>query len=299
MSSVQPAERDLAGEAIVKLTSRSVLLGTATAVLLNLYTNYAGLVMGSSSLVKSQYPMAMLLPFSVWLFLNVGLKAFWPRIALTGTELLVIYSMSWIAGVIPLEGWAAYWASTVAVPTYYASPENRWHEVLFDVLPWWTLPDTSPGVVRSFYEGLPDGEPMPWARWVKPLFWWTSISVAVLAAGICLSILFRRQWEEAERLTFPLAQFAVALTSGFDGPDRVPRIFRDGVFWAGFTVVFGVFLWNIIGYFAVGLPQITVYAGYLAKEVKLARDFPSIYLRVLPPVVGLTYFCDLDTLLSF
>ena len=60
--------------------------------------------MGSSSLVKSQYPMAMLLPFVLWLFANIGLKTFWPKAALSGTELLVIYSMSWIAGVIPLEG---------------------------------------------------------------------------------------------------------------------------------------------------------------------------------------------------
>lgn len=32
-----------------RITLRSVLLGAATAALLNLYTNYTGLVMGSSS----------------------------------------------------------------------------------------------------------------------------------------------------------------------------------------------------------------------------------------------------------
>ena len=258
-----------------------------------------GLVMESSSLVKSQYPMAMLLPFVLWLFANIGLKTFWPKAALSGTELLVIYSMSWIAGVIPLEGWAAYWTSTMAVPTYYASPENRWTEIIFDILPWWTLPDISPAVIRPFYDGLPPYGSIPWAGWLQPLFWWTAISLAIFTAGLCLCILFQRQWEDHERLAFPLAQFAVELTSGFDQPGRVPGIFRNKIFWAGFFTVFGVFAWNILGYFATGLPRITIYAGYLSKQIDLARDFPPIYLRILPPVVGLTYFCNLDILFSF
>ena len=281
------------------ITWRSVLLGAATAIALNVYTNHAGLVMGSSSLVKAQFPMSVLLPFALWLFLNVGLRAFYPKVALSSVELLVIYSMSWIAGVIPMEGWAAYWTNTVAVPIYYASPENRWQEVIFGSLPWWTLPQSAPGIIRPFHEGLLPGEALPWIGWIQPLFWWTAISMAMLIAGICLCVLFRRQWEDAERLTFPLSQFAVALTEGFDGPDRVPGIFKNKLFWAGFFVVFAVFLWNIIGYFAIGLPEITIYAGYRTKEVILGQHFPSIYLRILPPVVGLTYFCNLDILLSF
>ena len=69
-----------------------MLFGALTAIALNVYTDHAGLVMGSSSLVKSQYPMAMLLPFVLWLFANIGLKNFWPKAAFSGTELLVIYS---------------------------------------------------------------------------------------------------------------------------------------------------------------------------------------------------------------
>ena len=42
-----------------------------------------------------------------------------------------------------------------------------------------------------------------------------------------------------------------------------------------------------------------MYAGVRTKEVALGPNFPSLYLRVLPPVIGLTYFCNLDILLSF
>lgn len=55
----------------------------------------------------------------------------------------------------------------------------------------------------------------------------------------------------------------------------------------------------MVGYFAIGVPRIGIFDGYLTKEVNLARNVPSFYLRILPPVVGLTYLCNLDILLSF
>ena len=281
-----------------RITTRSVILGAFTVIALNMYTDHAGLVTGSASLVKSQYPMAMLLPFVLWLFINTALKALLPTRALSGTELLVIYSMSWIAGVIPLEGWAAYLVSTITVPTYYASPENRWEDIIFNLLPWWTLPDTNPAVIRPFFDGLPNDTSIPWAGWYQPILWWVIISLAVLIAGICINIILQKQWEDNERLTYPLAQFAIELTSGFDEPSRLPNLFRNKIFWAGFWVVFGVFAWNIIGYFFTGLPKIELFTGYKSKEIVLARDFPPIYHRILPSIVGLTYFCNLDILLS-
>ena len=68
------------------ITLRSVLLGAATAALLNIYSDYAGMILGSASLVKSQLPMAVLLPFVGWLALNLVLKGVCPRAALTSTE---------------------------------------------------------------------------------------------------------------------------------------------------------------------------------------------------------------------
>ena len=280
------------------LTSRSLLLGAATGALLNIYGDYAGMVLGSASLVKEQLPMAVLLPFVGWLGLNLLLRLVSPRLALTGGELLVIYSMSWIVGTLPASGWTAYWGGIVSAPTYYATPEKRWEELLFDVLPWWALPRTSDGVIRTFYEGLPPRGAIPWAGWAACLYWWFSVSLALVVAGLCLSILFQRQWEDAERLTFPLAAFPVALTEGFDREERIPALFRDRAFWAGCLTVFGVFAWNILGYFSPQLPRITVYDGYLTKEVRLAHHFPSLYLRILPPVIGLTYLCNLEILLS-
>jgi hypothetical protein len=281
-----------------QITLRAVVLGTLTAAGLNIYSDYAGMILGSASLVKSQLPIAMLMPFVGWIGVNLILKWGWPRIALSCAELLVIYSMSWIVGTVSASGWTAYWGGVLSSPTFFVSPENRWEEVLFDVLPWWMLPHGE-GIIRPFYEGLPDGASMPIFGWLPTLYWWFSISLALVLAGFSISVVFQKQWEESERLTFPLATFPVALTEGFDERHRLPAIFRNPFFLAGFGIVFSVYAWNMVGYFAPNLPRIGLFDNYRTKEISFARSFPAIYLRVLPPVIGLMYLCNLDILFSF
>lgn len=300
MARAQPSE-DVSEQKRPVITVRAVVLGVATGVLLNTYTNYTGMVLVNSALVKSQLPMSVLLPFVGWIGVNLVLRFFWPRIALSSSELVLIYSMSWIVGTIPVAGWATYWGGIVSSPTYYASPENRWEEFLFDVMPWWVLPQVSKGSITTFYEGLPPGESIPWGNWVGTLCWWFSLSIALVVAALCVSVIFQRQWEDAEKLTFPLVTFPVALTEGFDGKERIPAMFKGGIFWAGVLVVLLVYVYNIITYFAPNLPHIGIYDSVRIanKDVIIAEHFPPLRLRIMPPVIGLTYLCNLDILLSF
>ena len=117
------------------MTRRAILLGALTCALLNIYSDYTGMILGSASLVKAQLPMSMMLSFVAWIGINIVLKLVWPRIALASRELMVIYTMSWIVGTIPASGWTTYWGGIVSAPLYYASPENLWEEHLFDVIP--------------------------------------------------------------------------------------------------------------------------------------------------------------------
>lgn len=279
------------------MTRRAILLGALTGALLNIYSDYTGMILGSASLVKAQLPMSMMLPFVAWLVLNTALRLLAPRFALSASELAAIYTMSWIVGTIPASGWTTYWGGIVSAPLYHASPENFWEEHLFDILPWWALPTRSEAVITAYYEGLPAGATIPWMGWLPSLFWWTSVSLALVLIGLSLSLIFQRQWEDSERLTFPLAVFPADLTEGFD--DGLPPIFTNRLFWFGFLAVFGVFAWNIGTYFVTEIPQITIYHDVNHKELTLARNFPPVYYRILPPVIGFTYLCNTDLLLSF
>ena len=56
----EPAKQ--ASENRRQITFRAVFWGMATGAFLNVYSDYTGMILGSASLVKSQLPMAMLLP---------------------------------------------------------------------------------------------------------------------------------------------------------------------------------------------------------------------------------------------
>jgi hypothetical protein len=288
-------------EAIVPrrgITLRSVVLGAATAASLCVWTNYTEFVMHSAALVMSNLPMSAFIPFVFWLFLNTLIRAWRPQVALSGTELLVVLGMSWMVGNVPAIGWTGYWSGIMTAPEYYASPENGWRTSFFNVLPSWLFPD--PAVVPWFYNGLPPHTSLPWSGWVVPMFWWGSVSLAIVGLGICTTVIFRRQWIEHEKLTFPLAMIPMDLTDGFNEPGRrVPALFRNPLFWFGVAIPGIVIGWNIIGYFNPGMPRIMFFAGYSAKQVTFARQFPPYAFRILPSLIAFTYFCNLDILLSF
>ena len=277
-----------------RITARAVVLGALTIIATFFYIVYVGQGMRVGSYVHSQFPMAVFMPFVLWLCLNTGLVRLWPRAALSQGELLTIFSMLWIVGTIPQLGWMHYWTVTLAEPLYFATTENQWAELFFDLMPWHVFPESSTRVIDTFWFGVAEGQPVPWDGWILPLLQWLGVSLGMVSFGFCLLVLFRRQWAEAEKLTFPLAQMPLDLTQGFDGRSGVPEVFRCRPFWIGFAAVFLPILYNVITYFAQGLPPLELYWKFY--EVPLGQDFPILYFRVMPLVLAVTYLCPVDIL---
>ncbi|MDP6041250.1 MAG: hypothetical protein QGG64_22065, partial [Candidatus Latescibacteria bacterium] len=283
VSSEQPGEQ---------VTLRAMGLGVLTILVNTWYMTYF-----AGNLVKSYFPVAVLIPFVVWIVINAGLKTIWPRIALSRTELVTILGMTWVAGNLPAVGWALHSVSLVPSPEFYASPENRLREVAIPFLPEWLFLDARFPPVRQAYLGLPDGEMIPWLLWTRAFSWWLVGILSAVMAGFFVSVLFFKQWHEKERLVFPMAQFPTALLEERPG-ERLPAVFKDRLFWIGFAVVAGIIGWNILGYFAISIPRITVFDEYKTKAVNLGLYYPSIYLRVQPLIIGLAYLCPSDILFS-
>ena len=268
-----------------RITLRALLLGALTI---------AAIFYGIDIAVKSQLPLVVLGAFVVWLFANVALKRLWPAVALRRGELLTIFGMLWVAGTISGSGWMAYWALILAAPAYFDSAENQWAETLFDFLPWHVFPETSGRVIDAFWLGLPQGAPVPWDGWLGATMQWLSVSVALVAFGFCLIVLFQRQWEDQERLAFPMAQLPLELTRGVDGPGRMPEIFRTRLFWVGFAAAFLPILYSICTYFTPGVPPLEFY--WQVYDLELGDPFPILWVRFLPLLMIMMYLCPLDIL---
>lgn len=144
--------RSLDGSKPPRITWRALILGGLTIVAVFYYLILeVGQASGSGSYVRSQFPMVAFMPFVLWLFLNAACGHLWPRLALNRGELLTIFTMLWVVGVLPQWGWSDYWIAIIGAPFYLATPENQWSDLLFPYLPWRVFPDSSPQVLDTFW----------------------------------------------------------------------------------------------------------------------------------------------------
>ena len=276
-----------------RITIRSILLGLITVASVShlAVRSSDGMVGG---FVRSQFPMTVLMPFVLWLLVNTVLKLVWPRVSLRQGELLTILCMTWVVGTIPNQGWMNYAVPMLAAPTYYATNVNLWADSFFGYLPWHVFAKTSEDVIDIFWLGAGKEAQVPWEGWMLPAAHWLGASMTMVILGFCLFALFQRQWVEAERLTFPLAQMPLDLTRGFDGTRRLPDLFRSGLFWIGFGVVFLPLSYNIASYFSPGFQPLQFFIGYL--QLGPGDPFPAIVIRLMPLVLAVVYLCPLDIL---
>lgn len=283
---------------------RVVVAGLAliTLVLACVLATYLEFQLRSAHMAMSNLPLVVLLPFVFWLLGNSLLKRFAPTLSLRTLELRVIFCTLWAGGAFAGYNWATQWVGTMAAPRYYASPENRWLDLIFEYVPWWMYPVDAPGVVDRFYTGLNVGESLPWSAWLGPLFWALSAAIAMTAIGLGITAIFQKQWADHERLSFPLAQVPMALTEGFDQVRGWPPFMKNWMFWVGFGVAAVPILFNITEYFVTGFPRIAIFDAYYGpsgpRGESVSRYLEVLSYRMLPTVMGFTFLCDLNILFS-
>ncbi len=282
-----------------RITRRSLVLGLLTAAAIGVYGNSGEMVLHVGSLVKSNFPVSLILFFTIWIIINIVIARVAPRAVLSTTELMVIFAMTWVAGMMPGVGWMGYLIGYLPAPHFFATPENRWAELFLDELPHWAFTDPAPGIIDRFYFGLHSDESIPWSAWVMPVGWWFIGALAMSCAAFCVTVIFHRQWADAERLTYPLVSFPVDMIEGFEEGHRVPKILKNPVFWFGFAWTAGIICFNIITFWHPQVPRITLFDSVNTRWMTVARGFPPVYTRVLPLVIGLGYLCSLELLFSF
>jgi len=274
------------------LTPRSLVVGTGFAVAINLASPYCEWVLHSQLLTPNYFPIGLaFLFFGVVALLNPALKAARRSWGLSQGELAVVFVMAAVATTIPTYGVCGYMLATISAPYYFATVENRWESYFHQYLPEWCLPQGGLEM-QWFFEGLPHGESIPWGFWGPALFWWLLFLAFALLGCLSLIVILRKQWMEHERLAYPLAETAVAMTECDSRP--APAFMRSGLFWTGFSVSFLLMAWRIATYFYPPLPQIPL----SLPALRIARAFPAIHLTLYWPMMAIAYFIHLDVSFS-
>ena len=131
------------------MTRRSLILGLLMASWVNLWPAYSSLVVDSSRADFSQLSIGLLVPFFILLGLNLLLSQ---DRGLSPSELLTICCMGMIAACMQGEWLSGYFLGVITAPTYFASAENHWAELIVSRLPEWTIVDAH--ATAGFYEGF-------------------------------------------------------------------------------------------------------------------------------------------------
>ena len=177
---------------------------------------------------------ALFLLFFLAGLINPLLKLVHPRAGLNRGELLLIYIMMVMASPLPVF-FAGRFIGTILTPFYFATPENDWHTLIQPHIADWLEPrDLS--VMWPFYEGLEQGRSIPWAGWLPMFLVWAPLVWALFLAMIAAMAILRKQWNDYERLTYPLVQVPMALTEQDVGGERMAPFFKNPVMWTGFAV---------------------------------------------------------------
>ena len=177
---------------------------------------------------------ALFLLFFLAGLINPLLKLVHPRAGLNRGELLLIYIMMVMASPLPVF-FAGRFIGTILTPFYFATPENDWHTLIQPHIADWLEPrDLS--VMWPFYEGLEQGRSIPWAGWLPMFLVWAPLVWTLFLAMIAAMAILRKQWNDYERLTYPLVQVPMALTEQDAGGERVAPFFKNPVMWTGFAV---------------------------------------------------------------
>ena len=278
----------------LRLTYRSVLLGFLLAMVVVVWVPYCMYIMRGPRMTLSHMSVATLILFFCMIFcVQVPLQKWKPKWAFSASELMVMFSMTLLASTIPGKAFVDYFLGLVGTPNYYASPENRWVDVFFEFLPDWLI--VAAGAAQMFYEGT-GSSGVIWGEWIIPMFWWLNMLAAMFLVTSCVTVIFRRQWVEYERLAFPLVRIPLELIEKVGSGKGIPDFMRGRFFWAGFTVTLALLLWNCVSYFG-WVPPIPIGTQY-RTTITLSHSIPPITVQFNIFAMCFAFFADLTVLFS-
>lgn len=225
----------------------------------------------------------------------------WPGAVLAPGELLTVYVFLGFTSVLCSVDFFDVLIPVIAFPQWSASPENRWNEIFFGTpdkpgpVPTW-LVVTDQDALRGFFEG--HSSLYRWSiirAWIGPLFWWSTFVLALLLAVTMITLLFRQQWTEKERLSYPVIQIPLEIAT------NLPRLLRNRLFWTGFGVAGGIDILNGLHHLHPIIPGIPLIMFFKFSDHALTPPWDALgwtSLSIYMFAIGMCFFLPTDLIFS-
>lgn len=266
---------------------RAVILGFLL-IIPNVFWTVYGEVISQTDLNSTSLMMPPLCTLLVLLIFNAAIRRFKPQKALTPGELIAIYVIVSMATVLAGMGMLQFIVTTLPAG-YHTGLVSKEIAAVTKSLPAWAMPDRS--VVEAFYKG---NSAVPWSAWARPMVIWGGFLMLMVWTMFCLNALFRKQWMDRERLTYPIVQLPLEMA------DPQAAFFKNRLMWAGFGVSVLLESMNSLNALFPSVP----YLQLRARE--LAGFFPDppwnsmgpLQTTFYPLAIGLGYLLPADVSFS-
>lgn len=273
------------------LRFRALLLGFLLVIPVS-YACTNQSVSGIFSLMTA--PMSALL---LTILANFFLRKISPKLALTQTDLIVIFCICSVGGAVSGEWSTFQYASNYHYP-YFAKWNGTYKDYLMKYIPdWLVIKDMEK--VKDIQGGGKD----IWYTFSRlniyfPIWCaWAGLIVTLCFAMMCINSLMRGAWCERERLTFPLIQLPVAMCE--DG--GAGAMWKSKFMWIAFAIMFGIDILNGLNYLYPNVPAIPVkdlfYINNAFKEPPLS-NIGDFRISIYPFMAAIGLFVPSDLLFS-
>jgi len=223
---------------------------------------------------------------------NIVLEKVSPQIALSQADQLMIYTMVVMLSTISGHPMMGYLLPVIEHAFWFASPENEWEELFGSHLPaWLTVQDKD--VLRGYFQGESSlYVDKHLQAWLPPVFSWSAFIIVLWIVSLLISVVLRRQWMEKEKLSYPIVQLPLALTT------KPISFFKNRWMWIGFGIVAIIDILNGLNYIFPSVPMLQVKSHGIGRfSMRPWNAMGTISISFYPFIIGLMFFTPLD--LSF
>ncbi|MBC8234267.1 hypothetical protein H8E77_32360 [bacterium] len=222
--------------------------------------------------------------------LNAGAKRFLKKSLFKPGELVVIYAMLSIGSAIAGHSMMEILPPMLGHPFWFATAENDWQDLFWRYIPRWLSIDDK-NALRGYYEGDSTLYTIPHLKaWLTPVMAWSAFIFVVVFMMFCINIILRKQWIEREKLSYPIIQLPLSMTSsGF---------FSNRVMWLGFGIVAIVDILNGLHFLFPNVPRVFDKRYYIHFSDRPLNAMGWIPFALYPFVIGLGFLIPLDLSLS-
>lgn len=230
--------------------------------------------------------------FSVFFLslLNLLLKQFFPQKALSQAELLLIYSMLSVTSAIGGHSFMEILVPILGHAFWFATPENDWKSLFWRYIPEW-LSVNDKKILSGYYKGnstLYTKQHL--LGWITPVSSWFAFILVLLLVMVCINIIFRKQWTEEEKLTYPIIQLPYQMTS--------ENFFKIRTLWIAFGITAGLDIVNGLHILFPSIPALFEKVYRFRFPVKPWSTMGTFTLGIYPFVAGIGFLIPLDLLFS-